>query len=57
MNVPVRAERRTPFYRPVEHNIWLPTGQPMAATNLAYQWLAADLHAVGWLDQAFNFNG
>jgi hypothetical protein len=48
--------RRIPFYTPVQHNTWLPTGQSWAATNLAYQWLAADLHAVGWLDHALRFD-
>jgi hypothetical protein len=48
--------RRTPFYRPVAHNTLLPLGQFRPATNLAYEWLAADLHAVGWLDNAPRFD-
>ena len=41
--------RRTPFYVPIGYNISPPIGQSRPATNLAYQWLAADLHALGWL--------
>lgn len=41
--------RRTPFYVPVGYNTPPPIGQSRPATNLAYQWLAADLHALGWL--------
>ena len=48
--------KQAPFYRPVAHNTWLPLGQLRPATNLAYQWLAADLHAVGWLSQAPRFD-
>jgi hypothetical protein len=44
--------RRTPFYVPVSYNTPPPIGQSRPATNLAYQWLAADLHAVGWLANA-----
>ena len=47
--------RRTPFYVPVSYNNPPPTGQSRPATNLAYQWLAADLHAVGWLTHAAVF--
>jgi hypothetical protein len=47
--------KRTPFYIPVSHNTPPPTGQPRPATNLAYQWLVADLHAVGWLTQDHAF--
>jgi len=47
--------RRTPFYVPTSHNPQLPTGQSRPATNLAYEWLAADLHALGWLDHALRF--
>ena len=47
--------RRTPFYVPTSHNTLLPTGQSRPATNLAYQWLAADLHAIGWLDKRYTF--
>jgi hypothetical protein len=48
--------KRTPFYKPIADNTWLPTGSSRPATNLAYQWLAADLHALGWLDQALRFD-
>ena len=48
--------RRTPFYVPVSYNTSPPTGQSRPATNLAYQWLAADLHAVGWLAKAVVFH-
>jgi hypothetical protein len=48
--------KRTPFYRPVTRDTSLPTGQSRPATNLAYEWLAADLHAVGWLDQDLRFD-
>jgi hypothetical protein len=52
VDAPGENRRRTPFYVPVTHNTFLPTGQSRPATNLAYQWLAADLHALGWLDNA-----
>lgn len=42
-------QRRTPFYIPVSFNGSPLTGQLRPATNLAYRWLAADLHALGWL--------
>ena len=48
--------RQTPFYIPVSYSIPLPTGQSRPATNLAYQWLAADLRAIGWLTQYGPFN-
>lgn len=41
--------RRTPFYIPIGYNTPPPIGHSRPATNLAYQWLAADLHALGWL--------
>lgn len=47
--------RRNPFYVPTGHTIPTPIGQSRAATNLAYQWLAADLHTLGWLDHAVTF--
>jgi len=46
----------TPFYRPLAFDTWLPTGADRPATNLAYQWLAADLHNLGWLDQPQRFD-
>lgn len=48
--------RRTPFYAPASHMIEPPTGQIRPATNLAYEWLAADLHALGWLPQPLAFH-
>lgn len=48
--------KRAPFYRPIAQNALLPTGTVRPATNLAYQWLAADLHALGWLDTALQFD-
>jgi hypothetical protein len=48
--------KRTPFYRPVAHSTWLPTGASRPATNLAYQWLADDLRALGWLTGPFAFD-
>jgi len=33
----------------------LPTGQTRPATNLAYEWLASDLLALGWLDRVVRF--
>jgi hypothetical protein len=47
--------RRTPFYVPTPYDTELPTGQSRPATNLAYEWLAADLHSLGWLDRALRF--
>jgi hypothetical protein len=38
--------RRNPFYVPSAHTTWPPPiGQSRPATNLAYQWLSADLDA------------
>lgn len=52
-----QADRtRTPFYVPTSHSTLLPTGQSRPATNLAYEWLAADLHALGWVDHALRFH-
>lgn len=48
--------RRTPFYIPVGHNSEPLTGHPRPATNLAYQWLAGDLQAVGWLSRTPAFH-
>jgi hypothetical protein len=48
--------RRTPFYVPAPHNIPLPTGSARAATNLAYEWLGADLQALGWLSESIRFH-
>lgn len=48
--------KRTPFYVPTSHNDMLPTGQLTPATKLAYQWLAADLYALGWLNHAPRFH-
>ncbi len=48
--------KRTPFYVPVSYNSPPPTGQPRPTTNLAYQWLATDLHALGWLTNSAAFD-
>jgi hypothetical protein len=48
--------KRIPFYVPTDHTIEPPTRLARAATNLAYQWLAADLHALGWLPQGVMFH-
>lgn len=48
--------RQTPFCIPVSYSIPPPTGQSRPATNLAYQWLAGDLRAIGWLTQYGPFN-
>jgi hypothetical protein len=47
--------KRTPFYHPVSYNTQPHTGQARPATNLAYQWLSTDLHAVGWLTRTAAF--
>ena len=44
--------RGSPFHEPVRQNTMPMTGQVRPATNLAYRWLASDLHALGWLDHA-----
>lgn len=50
------ADRRnTPFHIPTQYNPLLPTGQTRPATNLAYEWLASDLLALGWLDHVAGF--
>ncbi|MDG6108811.1 hypothetical protein Daura_06150 [Dactylosporangium aurantiacum] len=41
----------TRFDQSPVQNIELPLHSTRPATNLAYQWLAADLAAVGWLDE------
>jgi len=46
---------KAPFYMPAQHNPMLPTGQTRPATNLAYEWLASDLLALGWLDRVVRF--
>jgi hypothetical protein len=48
--------KRIPFYTPAGHTIEPPTGLPRPATNLAYEWLAADLRAIGWLPDAIRFH-
>ena len=48
--------KRIPFFVPTGRTIDPPTGLARAATNLAYQWLAADLHALGWLPQPVMFH-
>ncbi|MET9243886.1 hypothetical protein [Nonomuraea sp. NPDC003709] len=40
--------RRSSFHRPASHLSELPTGNELAATDLAYHWLATDLQALGW---------
>lgn len=47
----VEASRQTVFHRTSDHLISLPTGVLRPATNLAYNWLADDLGALGWLRQ------
>ncbi|MFE2715269.1 hypothetical protein ACFXKI_25615 [Streptomyces mirabilis] len=44
------------FHRTSDHLISLPTGAPRPATNLAYNWLADDLRALGWLRQSLHFS-
>jgi hypothetical protein len=46
----------SPLYIPALHNPPLPAGQTRPATNLAYEWLSADLYAVGWLSHALTFH-
>jgi hypothetical protein len=46
----------SPFYIPALHNPPLPTGQTRPATNLACEWLSADLYALGWLSHALTFH-
>jgi len=48
--------KRIPFYTPAAHTIEPPTGLARPATNLAYEWLAADLRALGWLPNAIRFH-
>jgi len=47
--------KRIPFFVPTGHTMEPPIGLARAATNLAYQWLAADLHVLGWLAQSVMF--
>jgi hypothetical protein len=46
----------SPFCIPALHNPPLPTGQTRRATSLAYEWLSADLYALGWLSHALTFH-
>jgi hypothetical protein len=48
--------RRTPFYIPVSYSIPPPIGQSRPTTNLAYHWLAHDLHALAWLARGATFH-
>lgn len=48
--------RPTPFYGPASYTTPPPTGQPRPATNLAYQWLSTDLHALGWFTHTAAFH-
>jgi hypothetical protein len=48
--------RQSVFHRTSDHLISLPTGAPRPATNLAYDWLADDLGALGWLRQPLHLS-
>ncbi|MGC9544872.1 hypothetical protein [Streptomyces sp. UG1] len=50
------GSRQSVFHRTSDHLISLPTGAPRSATNLAYNWLADDLGALGWLRQRLHFS-
>ncbi|MFD5079549.1 hypothetical protein [Streptomyces sp. NPDC058371] len=47
---------QTVFHRTSDHMISLPTGDPRPATNIAYNWLADDLRALGWFRQRLRFS-
>jgi hypothetical protein len=47
---------QTRFYVPTKYDTDLLTGLSRPATNLAYEWLADDLQALGWLTQKVKFH-
>lgn len=51
----LQEEHASVFHRPAVHHEELSTGLERQATNLAYNWLARDLQAVGWLEHAMTF--
>lgn len=50
-------ESPTAYHLPMLEDGILPLGGHRPATNLAYEWLARDLHALGWLEQRVTFHG
>ncbi|MFF4453824.1 hypothetical protein [Streptomyces goshikiensis] len=51
-----RPESRTAYHLPMLEDDVLPLGGHHPASNLAYKWLARDLHALGWLEQPITFH-
>ena len=52
-----RPESRTAFHIPKLEDGITPLGSPRPSTNLAYEWLARDLHALGWLKHPIMLHG
>ncbi|WP_416959513.1 hypothetical protein [Streptomyces sp. Agncl-13] len=51
-----RPESRTAYHLPMVEDGVLLLGDHRPASNLAYEWLARDLHALGWLEQPITFH-
>jgi hypothetical protein len=52
-----RLESRFAYHLPMIEDGISPLGSPRPSSNLAYEWLARDLHALGWLKNATTFRG
>jgi hypothetical protein len=50
-----RPESRTAYHLPMVEDGVLLLGDHRPASNLAYAWLARDLHALGWLERPITF--
>ena len=51
-----RPESPTAYHLPTLEDGPLPIGGHHPASNFAYEWLARDLHALGWLEQPVTFH-
>ena len=51
-----RPESPTAYHLPMFEDGPLPVGGPRPSTNLAFEWLARDLYALGWLAEPITFH-
>ena len=51
-----RPASRTAYHIPMLEDGITPLGSTRPSTNLAYEWLARDLHALGWLKDPTTFH-
>jgi hypothetical protein len=51
-----RPESRTAYHIPMLEDGVTPLGGPRPSTNFAYEWLARDLRALGWLKHPITFH-